>query len=163
MVALTPSGGPHDARKLDKRCANRADGVPRPAKRCFLKSETKCGQGRGRSADLRFSRQPRQALCGPAKSDVSDERNHARQKVQNPRYQGPRRLVHQAGPRPTCLLPPLGGIKDGVSTLDHRVSPSKPIKAGRSPRDYGEAGISLASSKAAAEEAHEDTGVFSQE
>jgi len=31
---------------------------------------------------FRFSGQPRQALCGPAKTDVTDERNRARRKMQ---------------------------------------------------------------------------------
>ena len=32
---------------------------------------------------FRFSGQPRQALCGPAKTDVTDKRNRARRKVQD--------------------------------------------------------------------------------
>src|ERR1700722_12423871 len=39
-------------RKLDKRCAHRADGAPRSAKRCFRRSETMCGQGQDRTVDL---------------------------------------------------------------------------------------------------------------
>jgi hypothetical protein len=31
---------------------------------------------------FRFSGQPRQALCGPAKTDVTGKRNRARRKVQ---------------------------------------------------------------------------------
>jgi hypothetical protein len=38
--------------------------------------------GRGRTADLPLSGQPRQTLCRPAKTDVTDERNRARRKVQ---------------------------------------------------------------------------------
>jgi hypothetical protein len=34
---------------------------------------------------FRFSGQPRQALCRPAKTVVTDERNRARRKVQDPR------------------------------------------------------------------------------
>jgi hypothetical protein len=34
---------------------------------------------------FRFSGQPRQALCRPAKTDVTDKRNRARRKVQEPR------------------------------------------------------------------------------
>jgi hypothetical protein len=34
---------------------------------------------------FRFSGQPRQALCRPAKTDVTDKRNRARRKVQDPR------------------------------------------------------------------------------
>lgn len=38
-------------RNLDKRYAHRADGAPRSAKRCLRRSEMKCGQGQGRTAD----------------------------------------------------------------------------------------------------------------
>jgi len=34
---------------------------------------------------FRFSGQPRQPLCRPAKTDVTDERNRARRKVQHQR------------------------------------------------------------------------------
>ena len=42
---------PHGARKLDKRCAHRADGAPGSARSSFRRSEMLCGQGQGRTAD----------------------------------------------------------------------------------------------------------------
>jgi hypothetical protein len=43
---------PHHARKLDKRCAHRADGAPGSARWRFRRSGTKCGQGQDRTVDL---------------------------------------------------------------------------------------------------------------
>jgi hypothetical protein len=40
-------------------------------------------RGRVELPTFRFSGQPRQALCQPAKTDVTDKRNRARRKVQN--------------------------------------------------------------------------------
>ena len=39
-------------RKLDKRCAHRADGAPGSVRRRFRRSETLCGQGQDRTVDL---------------------------------------------------------------------------------------------------------------
>jgi hypothetical protein len=46
----------HDARTLDTRYAHQSDGTPGSTRWRFRRSETMCGQGRGRTADLpRFS------------------------------------------------------------------------------------------------------------
>ena len=42
----------HMMRKLDKRCAHRADGAPGSTRRRFRRSETLCGQGQDRTVDL---------------------------------------------------------------------------------------------------------------
>ncbi len=39
-------------RKLDQRCALRANGAPGSTRGRFRRSEAMCGQGRGRTADL---------------------------------------------------------------------------------------------------------------
>ena len=54
---------------------------------------------------FRFSGQPRQALCRPAKTDVTDKRNRARRKVQAHASRVPRTLLARSkvetGPFPT--------------------------------------------------------------
>jgi hypothetical protein len=51
--AVTLAGRSCDsARKLDKRCARRADGAPGSARRRFHRSERLCGQGQDRTVDL---------------------------------------------------------------------------------------------------------------
>jgi hypothetical protein len=88
--ALFPSGGFEGApstreRKLNKRCAHRSDGAPRSTKRCFHRSQEVCVRGGVEPPTFRFSGQPRQTLCRPAKTDVTDKRNRARRKVRSSR------------------------------------------------------------------------------
>ena len=55
---------PGGARKLDKRCAHRADGEPGSARSRFRWSEMLRGQGRGRTADLPLFRELRLPRSG---------------------------------------------------------------------------------------------------
>jgi len=54
---------PPDARKLDKRCAHRADGAPGSARSRFRRSERLCGQGQDRTVDLPLFRVNRAKRC----------------------------------------------------------------------------------------------------
>jgi hypothetical protein len=59
---------------------------------------------------FRFSGQPREALCRPAKTVVTDERSRTRRKVQHLRLQDPIHPVHQAGQRPTRTTATVVGV-----------------------------------------------------
>ena len=75
----------HEARKLHERCALRAAGVPVPLGDVSAGQRHCVVRDRIELSTFRFSGQPRQALCQPAKTVVADERNRARRKVQRPR------------------------------------------------------------------------------
>jgi hypothetical protein len=63
-----------------KRTAHRVPlgGISADQRRCVVR-------GGVEPPTFRFSGQPRQALCRPAKTDVTDKRNRARRKVQHSR------------------------------------------------------------------------------
>ena len=56
--------------ELDMRCAHRADGAPRSAKRCFRRSQEVCGQGQDRTVDLPLFRR---TLVPTELPDLGDE------------------------------------------------------------------------------------------
>jgi hypothetical protein len=55
VVALTPPGVPHDARKLDKRCAHPADEAPRSASDVFAGQRRSVVRGGVEPPTFRFS------------------------------------------------------------------------------------------------------------
>jgi hypothetical protein len=93
---------------------------------------------------FRFSGQPRQALCRPAKTDVTDKRNRARRKVQKQATPGiavPQGIRYALGQGSLSIVRP---VTQSVSLLEKRLSAGQPYGHGSTAAHLGETSCNCA-------------------